>query len=77
NDLNVYPNPAQHQVVIQFDGDRIVELDLFSPDGRRMLHQAVNDRAITVDIDALAAGIYTVRVRASRGSIHHTNLIKR
>jgi len=55
--VKVYPNPAKDLVRIEADG--IVDVKLSTIDGREVMSKA---QAVSLDISALADGIYTIRI---------------
>jgi len=65
-ELDVFPNPAQDQILIDlpadFEGDKRIEL--FSYDGKRMLSGTINsfDQRATVDISAVPNGSYILKL---------------
>ncbi|MEM7039674.1 MAG: T9SS type A sorting domain-containing protein, partial [Bacteroidota bacterium] len=73
--LNIFPNPTENQVNIAWTttvGDRF-ELDLLDAMGRRIQQialDALNGRyETTLDMSALPAGVYFVRINGQEGSI--------
>jgi len=62
----IYPNPAKHQLYV--DGiDGKGEIQIFTMDGRQVLHQSISGDA-QLDID-LASGIYLVKITSDDSSI--------
>ena len=65
--LSIYPNPAQHSVVVdvpQTSGATAgtAEIDIYSTSGMLMQRLVTGAAVNTIDIGGLAAGLYTVKV---------------
>ena len=69
--INLYPNPARNRLTIE-SGGQIPEGSIHIMDltGREVLSQeAEGEKAMVLNIDGLAPGIYFLHVRSSAGSI--------
>lgn len=75
--MTVYPNPAEDYVTVSAAGE-IAEVNVYGLSGT-LVKQAngVAGSEISVDVSALAPGVYVVRVRTSDGKVAVNRLIKR
>ncbi|MFA5573795.1 MAG: T9SS type A sorting domain-containing protein [Brumimicrobium sp.] len=67
-DFNIYPNPANHEVNINFSesmsGDLMIS-DLF---GKMVYIQNMNgENNLTIDVSSLASGVYTITTKMNEG----------
>lgn len=69
--LNVYPNPAKDKITVE-GSSSVVSLKLLNPAGQEIL----NTYESTINVAALAAGIYLIRAEFEDGSIATKNFIK-
>lgn len=62
--FEVYPNPADHLVIVRFDAGEGRSLEVLDLSGRPVLSKRVNAASTSADIDvrSLANGLYTVRL---------------
>ncbi|MEO8588899.1 MAG: serine hydrolase [Flavobacteriales bacterium] len=67
NSISIFPSPASEQLRVNTAGRVVRSLELFAADGRRM-DVALNDN--TIDVSAMAPGIYAVRVVFTDGTVH-------
>ncbi len=59
--LSAYPNPAQHQVTVNYNMAQTTVIRLYSVTGRLMLEQAIADQTnVELDISNLVAGLYII-----------------
>jgi hypothetical protein len=77
----VYPNPAKDMINISNAGvNGKVQMDLFDNVGRRVMGQQLNFEngvARNIDITALAAGKYVVRLTSGQSVEHHQIIIQK
>ena len=64
--LNVFPNPASHQVTIQ-GGERMNEIRLYNMSGHLMQSVQAGGREYKLDISDLASGLYLIQVGFDQG----------
>lgn len=63
--ISVYPNPAEEMISIEIHGLELSYIELVDINGKVILESAANER--TIDINAIPAGIYYLRMRHSEG----------
>lgn len=66
--LKVYPNPAQHQVVIQSPEQRLRAVSLMDLSGRVLQQQAVNGYELRLSLEQQAPGLYLLRIQGEHGT---------
>lgn len=72
----VYPNPFTQNVHV-VSNDQILELSVFDMIGKNVLHKTgVNANAEAMDLSALNAGVYLLKIKTSKGQITH-KLVKK
>lgn len=60
-----YPNPAQETITVQLtEGETLAQFELFDARGRRVIARTVRSQDL-VDVSALEAGIYLVRINGT------------
>lgn len=64
--VSLYPNPARTTLTVRSEA-AASELQIFSVDGREMLHRRLSDQQTTIDIAGLPAGTYQIRVSSGAG----------
>lgn len=57
NDIEYYPNPATDWVSIQLDNPRF-EVELFTVDGKMVLHESTASLQMNIDVTPLESGVY-------------------
>lgn len=80
NSIQVYPNPSSDYININFgDVTGDVTLAVYSSDGKQVMSSfanVVSGQNITLDVNGLAAGIYTVRAVSTSGTFTSKVVIK-
>lgn len=66
-DLSFYPNPTADNLHIE-NNLSIDALELYSLTGQRILTRTVNNTNVTVDLSALASGVYFVNVKVGNAN---------
>lgn len=61
-DIKVYPNPASDKLVISTDRQLLQEIVITNMLGATVYRQQANSRTVSINVAALATGIYIVRV---------------
>ncbi len=77
--LQIFPNPANSTVTLQLSDpqDEIRQITVANMQGQVMLSQTVNATTpYTLDISALPAGIYAVRVLTANGNVATAKVVK-
>lgn len=69
------PNPASSVVTVA-SSFRIGEVELYSLNGRRLLHRDVDGMQATLDISGLPAATYIVRVTTNNGTAYKKLVVK-
>ncbi len=77
--VKVYPNPADEYLNLALSGNQTVKYQIYSMDGTSMLSGTksfTNDRASTISINELDAGMYVLYVKNKFGeSLHFTRFL--
>jgi len=74
-ELNIYPNPANTSITVNFDGppnSSIVLLDIF---GRIVVSERASSVTNMIDLRNFTAGIYFVLVRTPNGDIYREKVL--
>jgi hypothetical protein len=68
-DMNVYPNPASNQVMVDFKDNKVNFLEVLNIAGQRVIGQDVNtlDSAVYVDVNGLDNGVYMFKMHLENG----------
>lgn len=61
-ELNIYPNPTQSGINIASDFSKIVEYEIISPLGERLLHGVIQSSNEAIDLSSLAPNIYYLKI---------------
>jgi hypothetical protein len=66
--VSVYPNPATNQIVVtgQFES---AQLQLFTPDGRRVYQSTAGTNSANIDVSHYANGVYFLKINSQKGNI--------
>lgn len=64
----LYPNPAKDQITIVSDQEKIVDIAIYSLDGRHIMSQQNNNKSIHLSTAHFDAGSYVVRVETETGT---------
>jgi hypothetical protein len=75
NDLIVYPNPSNGQLIIRFDSDAIRNLKMFDIHGREVLRTNLRGSLSNINIQNLSNGIYLLSV-FENGSVKSIRVVK-
>ena len=68
--LTIYPNPATNQVTVSMkDGSQLQQVSLYSMDGRLLQTSKVGDDSVTLNVEDLPSGVYSVQVRTEKGIV--------
>ncbi len=70
--VNVYPNPAQHQLTII--GAEIVNAEIFSLSGCLMKSAVVSNAQL--DVSSLASGLYILKMKGVKGESYMSRFVK-
>jgi len=67
NDMTIYPNPTDGELMIVFPENEFETAEVFVEDltGNRVWKNAITQNGNTFDLSMLPAGVYLVRIRAS------------
>jgi len=65
--FSVYPNPAREMIMIHSAADKMEAIELYSVDGRKILHKIIRDFSASIDLRALSKGIYYLIVLSEEG----------
>jgi hypothetical protein len=77
-DVNLYPNPAGHYVVVDAHQLKMLSVNVYSMDGGLVLSKPANGASVCVlDIARLPAGQYRLVARLSNGAICNQSFIKK
>ena len=70
--FNVFPNPASNEVFVTINGVAPTEVTVFDATGRFVM---TVQRTARIDIQGLAAGVYTLRIMDS-GEGYNARVVK-
>jgi hypothetical protein len=70
--IQLYPNPATNEVMVTINGAAPAEVTIFDATGRFVMSA---QRTSRIDIQALAAGVYTFRVMQD-GDVWEQKIVK-
>ena len=74
--VNVYPNPSSDRVAVQTTRSSICKVELFNPIGSLIYSESgLEVGAVIIDVNALATGLYSVRVSLKDGTIEVRKII--
>lgn len=65
---SLFPNPAKNEVVVQ-SNFKIKELELWDMAGRCLLRKDVRSHEVCLNLSALSAGAYIVKIKTDKGLI--------
>ncbi|ANQ52487.1 sulfatase-like hydrolase/transferase [Flammeovirga sp. MY04] len=60
--IKVYPNPVQHQIVIQKQDNNPIQLLMYSVEGKVILKQTIQLPKETIDVSHLQRGVYILKI---------------
>lgn len=66
--FNIYPDPANDWLIIEFENSSDRDLAIWGLDGKLMISRKLRQQENLIDISSLPEGIYIVSVRGSVGS---------
>lgn len=69
DDLLLYPNPAEEDVVVQLTDGNLLSLQIEDINGRKLFAQDMIKKESRLDISYLKAGIYFITVWTEKGSV--------
>ena len=65
----VYPNPVSNQVTVSMkDGGQLRQVLLYDMEGRLLQSRKVDDSSVTLDVEGLPSGVYSVQARTEKGT---------
>lgn len=68
--LKVYPNPATNQVTVSVDGGNLLQqVSIYNMEGRLLQTNKAEGHSVTMDVEGLPSGVYSVQVRTEQGSL--------
>lgn len=68
--VKLFPNPVQDMLSVYIVGDNTQKnLDLYDMSGRLIFKQQINNMITTLDVHALAKGIYIAKIRNAGGKV--------
>lgn len=76
--INVYPNPAHEEVIVQLTTNEAVDIKVIGLDGKVLLNYATSAEARFhhVNVGALATGVYVLQVSNSNGAKAYHRILK-
>ncbi|MES2703648.1 MAG: LamG-like jellyroll fold domain-containing protein [Bacteroidota bacterium] len=66
--LTIYPNPSTQRVAVSSGGSRIRSVSMYTIAGAECFAGTVESREVTIDIEALAPGVYFLKVITDAGT---------
>jgi len=74
--VEIFPNPAHDQVLVQLRNLRGERVELFNVNGQRVKRDQVREDLVRLDTKDLRAGLYTVKIFTEQGTITRRVLIQ-
>ena len=74
--MQVYPNPAVDNVTVALPADVTGTVVIYNLAGQVVKSVSTNEAAVTVNVDDLAAGVYTVKVQTADKSYSQRLIVK-
>ncbi len=72
-EFNLFPNPAQNEITLQYPG--ILGVEIFSLSGQPVLSEEYHTNTQTLSLESLSAGVYLMRVNTTDG-VKNTRFVK-
>ncbi len=72
--IKIYPSPSQSQLTIE--GKGVIEILMYTTDGKLIQTNQVSKEHETIDISSLSQGLYIITLRLSTGEIHSMRVVK-
>jgi hypothetical protein len=60
--LNIYPNPAAEQLIVQFNSDKNHIVEIYNEQGTIIFSKILNSKTESINTSNISSGIYFVRV---------------
>lgn len=81
-DLNVYPNPADDELFVEFDlaQNQLLQINLYHANGQkiRTINSSTNGiQAITLDVSDLKSGVYFLELQTEKGMLTKSIVVSR
>ncbi len=78
NQFSIFPNPANHEVTVALDNERISEVSFYNITGHKVpaITTAQSDTQLKFDVSELNAGIYFIEVSTSSTKLFKKLIIK-
>ena len=76
NTISLYPNPTENVFTVNSSLDAIKELTIFDNNGKAVLYQSINGNNGSVNVEALAPGIYFVQLETEHGIVHKKLIVR-
>ncbi len=67
--INVYPNPANEIINVEFENELASNIVVYSIDGKEILSKTFMDKVCSLDISSLEKGAYLLRISTNNGTI--------
>lgn len=67
NDLKIFPNPTQNRWFVQSEKSKITSLEIFDPQGKRLLVLHPDQSFFEVDASFLPSGVYFSKISSAAG----------
>ncbi|MBA2610426.1 MAG: T9SS type A sorting domain-containing protein [Bacteroidetes bacterium] len=68
NIVSVFPNPVQNELKININNNSLeYKLDVYSPEGKLVYSEKSSRSALSIDVSAFSAGLYSIRILTNTG----------
>jgi hypothetical protein len=74
-ELNLYPNPANETINIE-SSENIQSIEIYNLAGQLLIHQQLNTKYSTIDIEQLNKAVYIVKIKVNEADIQVHKFIK-
>lgn len=75
NAINIFPNPAFDKITVKNNSDELQKLSIYNISGQLMVQKKISSPEMSIDVSALSAGIYVIKISGSANSFV-TKMIK-
>ena len=77
SEINIYPNPAEGKINIELKNDIKGKVVICNQLGQIVREMKINDKNMTINLDGLSSGIYTVNVMNKKNVVYSEKVVVR
>ncbi|MEO9870151.1 extracellular catalytic domain type 1 short-chain-length polyhydroxyalkanoate depolymerase [Ekhidna sp.] len=76
-EANVYPNPSQNEIVVEFNESSLIRwIEVFGIDGKKYLNIETQNKRERLDLSTFGSGIFLIKVSDAKQSIFKKVIVK-